>query len=160
MGEPTTTIHKQKSHPLLCHIKLLVEQSENPMTGFPAIAHQRFPPAYSFQKLWMICTCENCWEVVLVDSERWFIHQKELGTEHATMCDLMPKTVPRLVCLFGKLISWTLGKQNQELKLPLNISSIQTKNQPNKPIVCFTCLVKASQLLMSNSWVPGEPVPE
>lgn len=71
----------------------------------------------------------------LVDSERRVIHQRELGTDHADMCDLVPKTVPHLVYLFGKLISRTLGKQKQELKLPLSISLVQTKTQSNKPIV-------------------------
>lgn len=154
MGQPTATINKQKSQPCALWHTLNSQwnsQGKSLSSNFP-------PKVSSTLQL-------PEWFVPVRTAQRLLGRFREMsyspkGTcnEGATVCDLMPKTAPHVFSLFGKLISRTLGKQNQELKLPLSISSVQTKNQINKPIVCLTCSIKISQLLMLNSWVPEEPV--
>lgn len=107
MGEPTVTFNKQKSHPCaLWHVlnsqwNRQGKSHDRLSSNFPSKVSSRLqlPEALNDLYLWQLL--RGC----LVDSEKWVIHQRELGTDHANMCDLRPKTVPHFVYLFGKLIS-------------------------------------------------------
>lgn len=161
MGELTVTVNEQKSPP--CALWHMLNSQWNRQGKSHDRLSSNFPPEVFSRLQLPEALYLYVWELLrgcLIDSERWVIHQRELGTDHANMCDLVPKTVLHLVYLFGKNNLQNPWKTKAGVEIALNISSVQTKTQSNKPIVWLTCSVKTSQLLMLNSWVAGEPVPE